>query len=451
LKQATLIFALLGAIVLAGCGGNGDTTSQTDYNNGSGDQPFKPTTHLSHRSVVSNSYAGSLQVVDATQDRLTTYTFAIGAKPTYIQSSPDGLYTFVNNTGSNSISTLDNNQEKIRATIQLGGATLGFATSKSNQIGFAAVPGYSNGNPPILPGAITRFNPYNGSLNTAIPFPYATYLVMDPAEKHLLIFTAGDSATPNGDDNAYWVDLTTNDPNTGFPAISVLTLPAGALSKPVAAFFSADSSTAYILNCGIECGGSASASVTEISAIAGATTLTTASQASGYLPGIYVGTATVVNQWTGATFGARRGLIDLTASKLYVAGSTGATLVDSGGNTVQDGYFTAIDLAAGTAAAPIRIGNGAKNVIRRVSGNFWVGSSNCGVQSCVSIVTAGTTPSALPIARGNATGIALQPNTGETYTIEGGQLYIYDKNLNPVTSQYNTDIRGQGYDVMYID
>ena len=72
MKQATLIFALLGAMVLAGCG-NGDTTSQTTFNNGSGDQPFKPTTHLSHRSLVTNYYAGDLQVMDATQDRLTTY------------------------------------------------------------------------------------------------------------------------------------------------------------------------------------------------------------------------------------------------------------------------------------------------------------------------------------------------------------------------------------------
>jgi len=54
LKQATFFLALLGAIVLAGCGGNGDTTSQSNYNCGSGNKPYKPTTHLAHRSLVSN-------------------------------------------------------------------------------------------------------------------------------------------------------------------------------------------------------------------------------------------------------------------------------------------------------------------------------------------------------------------------------------------------------------
>ncbi len=117
MKQATLIIALLGAIVLAGCGGNGDTTSQTTFNNGSGNQPYKPTTHLSHRSLVSNYYSGALQVVDATQDRLTTYSFAVGAQPTYMQSSPDGTLTFVNNTGANSISSLNNITGAIKGTI----------------------------------------------------------------------------------------------------------------------------------------------------------------------------------------------------------------------------------------------------------------------------------------------------------------------------------------------
>ncbi len=67
------------------------------------------------------------------------------------------------------------------------------------------------------------------------------------------------------------------------------------------------------------------------------------SQATNYLPSIHQGTATVVNQWP--VSGARSGLIDLTANKLYVAGST-TNLTDSGGNNVQDGYFTVIDLSA---------------------------------------------------------------------------------------------------------
>ena len=161
-----------------------------------------------------------------------------------------------------------------------------------------------------------------------------------------------------------------------------------------------------------------------------------------------------------------RGLIDLTANKLYVAGSTiTSTAIDcpypqlatcttatGGGNNVQDGYFTVIDLAASTASTPIRIGNGVKRWIRNVNGIFWVGSLSCGVESCVSLVKPGAgTATVLATANGDATGISYQPNTGEIYTIEGGQLLIYGQAGNPVSSQYNTDIKGQASDVIYID
>ncbi len=72
--------------------------------------------------------------MDATQDRLTTFTFAVGTQPTYMQPSPDGTLTFVNNTGSNSISSFNNNQEAVKATIQLGGWTQSFVTSIGQQV-----------------------------------------------------------------------------------------------------------------------------------------------------------------------------------------------------------------------------------------------------------------------------------------------------------------------------
>ncbi len=109
----------------------------------------------------------------------------------------------------------------------------------------------SNGNPPNAPGGIVRFNPTDGSFNTYdVPFPYVRYLAMDTAEKHLLAFT-------DVDDNAHWVDLTTADPKTQAPPYYTLTLTnasgaAVALSRPVAAFFSADNSKAYVLSCGTD-------------------------------------------------------------------------------------------------------------------------------------------------------------------------------------------------------
>jgi hypothetical protein len=397
-----------------------------------------------------------LQVVDATQDRLTTYSFAVGTQPTYMQPSPDGTLTFVNNSGGNSISTLNNILETIKGPTQLGGWTQSFVTSTTNFFGFAAVPNYSNGTF-RTPGGIVRFNPTDGSLNTAIPFPNVLNLGMDTAEKHLLAFT-------NVDDNAHWVDLTTIDPNTLVPPYYTLTLTNSSgnpvtLSRPVAAFFSKDNTKAYVLSCGTECGGTSASTVTEIntSSITTPTSLVAGTTYTGTAI-----TATVLNQWQ--VSGARIGMIDTTANVLYVAGSTTtSTAIDcpftqlpncaggTGGNNVQDGYFTVINLTAGTAAAPIRIGNGVKRWIRNVNGVFWVASLSCGVESCVSMVQPNSTVSTLPNAYGDATGIAYQPNSGQVFTIEGGQLYIYTQQGQQLTSEYNTDIKGQGSDVIYIN
>jgi hypothetical protein len=445
---------------MAGCGGNGDTTGRSTYNCGSGNEPYKPNTHLTHRSLVTNYYANDMQVVDATQDRLTSYTISVGTQPTYMQPSPDGTLTFTNNTGSHSISSFNNNQEAVKANVPLGGSTQSFVTSTSNQFGFAAVPYYSNGNPPNAPGAIVRFNPTSGSVNSYnIPFPYVLNLAMDTAEKHLLAFTSSD-----GGDNAYWVDLTTTDPNTQAPPYYTLSLSSTTsggtavtpLTRPVAAFFSSDNTKAYILSCGATCGGASAASVTEIDA----SSITSPASPS---TGTVTITATVLNQWQ--VSGAQIGLIDLTANKLYVAGSSMAsTAIDcpfaqlpgcasgTGGNKVQDGYFTVIDLTANTAAAPIRIGNGVKRWIQNINGVYWVASLSCGVESCISLVNpTANTATTLAIANNDATGIAYQPNTGQIYTIEGGQLFIYTQAGNVINSQYNTDIKGQGSDVLYID
>jgi hypothetical protein len=364
-----------------------------------------------------------------------------------MQSSPDGTLTLVNNTGSNSISSFNNNLEAVKATINLGGSTQSFVTSVDNKVGFAAVPNYSNGNPPILPGAIARFNPTDGSLNTAVPLPNVQYIAMDTAEKHLLAFSGSD-------DIARWVDLTTLDVN-GLPVVSVLNLPAPTFSRPVAAFFSTDNTKAYILSSGVELGGVG----LTLALPANTTCASTGSISSTCTYPAWVteidvtnpAAPAIVNQW--GVLGARRGLIDLTANKLYVAGSSSnITVTDSGGNNVQNGYFSAVNLAVSTPPAPILIGNGSKTLIRNINGVFWVGSINCGVQSCISLVNPSTGAAAtLSAANGNGTGISLSVNSGEVYTIEGGEFFIYDQHGNPISSQYNTDIKGQVYDVLYIN
>ena len=141
---------------------------------------------------------------------------------------------------------------------------------------------------------------------------------MDPAEKAPARLHLGDTSTPNGDDNAYWVDLTTIDPDTGFPPISVLTVPAGsALSRPVAAFFSTDSTKRLHPELRhrvrrrqrVQRHRDRQPSAYNISS----------PRPPALSPGIHRHRHRR-QQWP--VSGARIGLIDLTANKLYVAGST---------------------------------------------------------------------------------------------------------------------------------
>jgi len=98
LKKAFCLLALAGAILLAGCGGVHDGVTNSTFNNGSGNQPFKPVSHLSFRSIVTNYYVGSLDFVDALQNRVTTAQLPVGQQPTYLQPSLDGTLIFINNT-----------------------------------------------------------------------------------------------------------------------------------------------------------------------------------------------------------------------------------------------------------------------------------------------------------------------------------------------------------------
>jgi YVTN family beta-propeller protein len=446
LKQATLQFSwiviLLIAIATTGCGNN-----QATFNQGSGNQPLKPVTRLDHRVLVTNYYAGMLDVVDAVKIQLTPFTFAVGSAPTTMLSSPDKTLTLVNNSGSNSLSTFDNRTEAVKATIPLGGWTQSFVATTDNKRGYAAVYNYSNGttNPS---GAIVPFNPTDGSVSAAIPFPHVLHLAMDPGEEHLLAFT-------DTDNDAHWVDLQATDPATqGAPYYTLALTDAAAnpvtLSRPVAAFFSTDGTKAYVLSCGAECGGSGTASVTEIDT----TSITTpVSMTTGTVIG-----AKVIQQWVPDpidNWGARVGMLDATTNQLYVAGST-QLITDSGSNTVQDGWLTVINLSTGAAAAPIRIGNGVKLSIHSINGVLWVGSKNCGVQSCLTMVQPNLlTAQVLATAHGDATGITLASihgdDTDDVYTIEGGELYVYDQTGAPVNSTYNTDIVGQASDVLYIN
>jgi len=69
--------------------------------------------------LVTNSVLGSLLFINTT-DYSITRSLAVGYNPTFVDVSDDGLYAFVANTGSSSVSVVDINLQTVIETIPVG-------------------------------------------------------------------------------------------------------------------------------------------------------------------------------------------------------------------------------------------------------------------------------------------------------------------------------------------
>jgi hypothetical protein len=227
--------------------------------------------------------------------------------------------------------------------------------------------------------------------------------------------------------------------------------------RPVKALFSPDGGTAYILNCGPECGGTKSS----VSILPVAPMIYLSGQQSGLLP--TTGSVTTIPVPGGASNAL---LADTT---LYVVGQQP---VQVQGQTLYGGNLTVVNLANNTVVAststspnPVAISDGAPGAISRIlmadDNTLWIGMTKCtnGVRAatgladgCLTMVnTTNNTVTLLEPYLGDATGIAAVTGLNKIYTAEGGQVYIYStKDGSAINNQYVT-VTGTAYDVAYMD
>jgi len=183
--------------------------------------------------------------------------------------------------------------------------------------------------------------------------------------------------------------------------------------------FSSDDSTAYILNCGPECGG------TQASVVP----LTISNSALG-----------AVTPVSAATYA----LLD--GSNLYVAGSVAP------GNGRLDVVNTS-NLTVSKSGVPIT--DGYHNVmVLNTDGKLWIGSRTCTpTTSCLTIFdTAAQTANIVPIAcssfsadvqcTGDVTGVQPIANRKVVYLVEGGELIMVDSTTG-AAQLTQVDIVGQ--------
>lgn len=493
--SAAVAFAV--AVALAGCGG-------TTYFAGR----VLPPSGLTNRVLIAiqNPNAinrGALQFVDAFYDTRSGFngkppSFSIagysGSLPVTIQNMPEEQLGAVYGSGDGSFVTANYATESSSAVAgTLNGPSSSIFVTRNQAYIFAAsqashvltVVDHTNGGsyPLSLPG-IYRVS-VNAGGSVALAFVQNSNYVYYPRKlttAQTLTYSGGPSTWPLGavdcePQNAPgWCLFQALDPASTSAKIIPLVF-----DRPVKAVFSADGGTAYVLNCGPECGGS-KASVTPLPV---APMIYLIGQQSGTLPST---TSTLsaqcgaVNIATGCIpipGGASNALVDSTT--LYVVGQCLGAKALSGqqpqcatGQEAQSGLFTGmltvVDNSKSPASVsnPISISDGVPGAISRMlladDNTLWIGMTQCtnGVRAatgqpygCLTMVNV-TTPTSPTVTMlepyiGDATGIAAVTGLHKIYTAEGGQVYIFSTvDGSSFDNQYVT-VTGTAYDVAYMD
>jgi hypothetical protein len=220
-----------------------------------------------------------------------------------------------------------------------------------------------------------------------------------------------------------------------------------AFDRPVKAVFSSDGGTAYILNCGPECGGSAAS----VSVMPVGPMIFQPNQGSGKLPS--TGAVTTIP----VPGGASNALID--SSTMYVAGQQ---LKPDG---LFTGNLTVINLGSNAAGSPIGISDGSPGAPSRMilgdDNTLWIAMTGCtngeryakGLPyGCLTMFnTSSNSVTTIEPYEGDATGIAAVTTLHKLYAAQGGQVYIFStKDGTAYNNQYVT-VTGTAYDLAYMD
>ena len=222
--------------------------------------------------------------------------------------------------------------------------------------------------------------------------------------------------------------------------------------RPVKAVFSVDGGTAYVLNCGPECGGtSASVSILPVAPM-----IYLVGQSSGTLPT----SAALASSTIHVPGGASNALVD--SSTLYVVGQE-PQLVN--GETLFAGHLTIVNLSTDQASNAVAISDGLpggpSRMLEADNNTLWIAMTKCnnGVRAntpgqpygCLTMYNTSTGTVTLQPYLGDATGIAAVTGLNKIYTAEGGQVYIYSTVDGTAFDNQFVTVTGTAYDVAYMD
>ena len=471
MKRSSLWLSAAGALLiaagLAGCG-------QTFYFAGR----VLPPSGLTNRVLVAVQNPGALQrgaleILDGFYDIRYKFnnpqsSFSIsgysGALPVTIQNMPEEQLGAVYGSGDNSLAMVDYQKESSTgAQTGLNGESSSVFVTRDQKFVFAAnqvshvltvVDKASNGSFVLsLPGV------YRVSVNpggtVALAFVQNSNYVYYPVKlnaSQTLAYSGGPTTWPKAAVDCQplnapgWCLFQAQSPDSVDATGNYYGAPL-AFDRPIKALFSNDGGTAYLLNCGPECGGSASS----VSLLPTAPLIYQPNQKSGKLP------LTGSVQTIAVPGGASNALID--SSTMYVVGQ----------QRQADGLFagnlTVLNLNSNTAGAAASISDGTPGAPSRMiladDNTLWLGMTGCtngerfakGLPyGCLTIYdTSAKAVKMIEPFQGDATGIASLTGLHKIYTAEGGQVYIYaTTDGHAINNQYVT-VTGTAYDVAYMD
>ena len=422
MKRAVLLLVSSAALLLiASCSSGNSVTGPN------GNVTVNAPSKLTNRAFITNQYSGNMQIVDSQNDTTAYYTatnnntgnsttggapasavaITVGGSVTLMALRPDDAETVVYDPSSFVLTFITNSSEASSGTVTLSGWAGMLEYSADSLKLYVPEPTAPVTN--SRPGGVQIITEATSTtavgITGFIPIPAARYVAISPDGKTLLIFASNS-------DTMYLVDLTA----TVLSPVAIT-----GFAGPVNAFFSTDSSTAYVINCGPECGSTAgSPSVMRFDVASRTVTAT-----------VPVGGASV-------------GLLKNTT--LFVAGYPG-------GST---GTFDVVDVSAmtRTTANPLAIGDGSHTTMAISNNNkMYIGAISCANASvgCLSIVDLGKTAlDTISQPLGSVTGLQSIPNRNTMYVVEGGVLFIYDTTTGQLQSTQIAFV-GALYGVVQVD
>jgi len=398
------------ALAMAGCG------SSTTNN-----KP-KPT-GLKKRVLLSNTAAGTVTVMDAQKDALSSKVMGV-TSPTKMLTA--GGTTIVMDSPSSEITVIDNATEAVTFPSPIGDQPFDIAISPDGKNAWAAMRNF---------GFVQSVDTTTGVARPVLRIGNARRLVMSPKGTKLLVFPDPQGQIAPNTHTFFVVDTATS-------AVQVVT-DAVNLDQPFTAVFNGGETQAFILNCGAECGGT-NASVT--------------------FADFTNPTATFAPILPISVPGATVGLIN--GTNLYVAGTPSQPPSVAGCPISRCGVLSVINTSSLSAGTFIPITDGDHEKMAFANNRVYVGALGCTVEpgtatntvrGCLSIFNTSTSAAVFPTEssfRQDFDVTGLQPISGRNiiYVVQGSEIDIFDTNTDALASGVTQiDVVGKAFDVVQID